>query len=107
MGEEEVTLRGICLDCKQAATTRQGRCHPCYLTHERSRNTQPERKRRQRIPERLRNTIYRRDNYTCVHCGRTDDLTLGHIKPAIHGGKETMENLRTECRTCNSRAGAR
>ncbi len=102
-----MSLQTICIDCKQVATTRQGRCHPCYQTHHHRRDQQPERIRRHGISQRLRNTVYRRDNYTCVHCGRTNDLTLGHIKPAIHGGSETIENLRTECRTCNSKAGAR
>lgn len=63
--------------------------------------------RRAAIPDRLRQAIYERDEYACVDCGSGDDLTLDHIWPWSKGGPDTLNNLRTLCRSCNSRKGAR
>jgi 5-methylcytosine-specific restriction endonuclease McrA len=53
----------------------------------------------------LRAWIYRRDGGACVECGATEPLTLDHIWPAVRGGTEWASNLRTLCRSCNSRRG--
>lgn len=63
--------------------------------------------KRAMIPESLRDAVYERDDYRCVQCGSTDDLTLDHVVPFSVGGQTTMENLRTLCRSCNSKKGAR
>ena len=62
---------------------------------------------RKKIPDALRLVVLDRDGWACVECGATGDLTLDHIWPWSLGGKETVENLRTLCRSCNSRKGAR
>lgn len=62
---------------------------------------------RRKIADELRIRIYTRDGYACVECGSTDDLTLDHIHPWSLGGADTEDNLRTLCRPCNSRKGAR
>jgi hypothetical protein len=62
---------------------------------------------RKRIPTELRAAIYERDEYACLICGSADDLTLDHIYPWSKGGEDTLENLRTLCRPCNSSKGAR
>lgn len=54
-----------------------------------------------------RERIYERDGHMCVTCGATDDLTLDHIHPRALAGDDSDENLRTLCRPCNSRKGAR
>ena len=59
------------------------------------------------IPLELRIAVYERDGHACVECGAFDDLTLDHIHPFSLGGEDTFENLRTLCRSCNSRKGAR
>lgn len=59
------------------------------------------------IPNRLRMAVYERDGFACVECASEDDLTLDHIHPWSKGGEDTYENLRTLCRPCNSRKGAR
>lgn len=59
------------------------------------------------IPDRLRQAIYERDGFSCVECASTDDLTLDHIWPWSKGGSDSAANLRTLCRPCNSRKGAR
>lgn len=62
---------------------------------------------RQAIPKAVRAFVYERDGYTCVLCGSTEDLTLDHIFPYSLGGLDEPNNLRTLCRSCNSRKGAR
>lgn len=57
---------------------------------------------RGKIPEELRNRIYKRDDYKCVKCGEKEDLTLDHIIPFIKGGPTKRNNLQTLCRRCNS-----
>jgi hypothetical protein len=59
------------------------------------------------IPRAVRHLVYERDEYRCVHCGDTEQLSLDHIIPWALGGGDDPENLRTLCRQCNSRKGAR
>ncbi len=59
------------------------------------------------IPAALRRVVLDRDEHRCVSCGSADDLTLDHIRPWSLGGEDTEDNLRTLCRPCNSRKGAR
>lgn len=49
-----------------------------------------------------RMAIYRRDNYSCVYCNSTDNLSLDHIIPRIKGGSNSERNLITACVSCNS-----
>ncbi len=63
--------------------------------------------RRESIAEPLRQKIYMRDGFICCDCGTSDDLTLDHIYPWSLGGSDSETNLRTLCRSCNSRKGAR
>lgn len=37
----------------------------------------------------------------------TEHLSLDHIHPYSLGGEDTLGNLQTLCRPCNSRKGAR
>jgi hypothetical protein len=53
-------------------------------------------------PKKLRQEIYDRDGNACVYCGATDDLTLDHKVPEMHGGDHSPENLQTACRRCNA-----
>jgi len=52
-----------------------------------------------------RNNIFRRDNFQCVYCATTHHLTIDHIVPRSHGGKDTWENLATACQHCNTKKG--
>lgn len=54
-----------------------------------------------------RDRIYQRDGHCCVECGSEADLTLDHIHPRSLAGDDSDDNLRTLCRPCNSRKGAR
>lgn len=51
--------------------------------------------------------IYIRDDFECVYCGTTHNLTLDHLKPRIRGGDNTAKNLVTACKSCNSARGDR
>jgi 5-methylcytosine-specific restriction endonuclease McrA len=62
---------------------------------------------REPIPVELRFFVFERDNYRCVQCESTEDLTIDHIYPRIRGGADTEDNLQTLCRSCNCRKGAR
>ena len=67
------------------------------------------RPRRRRTPftKTLRQLVYERDGHRCQHCGTTERLSIDHIHPFSLGGLETLDNLQTLCRPCNSRKGAR
>lgn len=60
-----------------------------------------------RIPAGLRKRVFERDAYRCILCGTWRDLTLDHFYPESLGGETSFENLRTLCRSCNSKKGAR
>ena len=62
---------------------------------------------RKKIPSEVRRLVYERDEFRCVICGTTDDLTLDHAHPWSLGGSDDESNLRTLCRSCNSSKGAR
>lgn len=50
-----------------------------------------------------RKNIMKRDNFKCMYCGSTSELTIDHIVPKSKGGKTTWENLVTACNPCNNR----
>lgn len=55
-----------------------------------------------------RKNIFRRDNFQCQYCGRTDNpLTIDHMIPRSKGGEDTWENLITACSPCNTKKGNR
>lgn len=63
--------------------------------------------RKRKIPKDLRQAVFDRDGRQCVRCSCENDLTVDHIDPEVNGGRATLENLQTLCRSCNSRKGAR
>ena len=65
------------------------------------------RSKKEPIPPDIRWAVWERDNFTCKHCGSRKNLTIDHIVPESKGGKMTMENAQTLCKSCNSRKGAR
>ena len=44
-------------------------------------------------------------NHECAYCGSTKNLTLDHVKPKAHGGKDDSKNVICACRTCNHDKG--
>lgn len=76
-----------------------------FLTLEEER--QIYRKRRNRAsnhthkPE-VRTRIFTRDNYRCLQCGSTENLTIDHIVSVYSGGTDEDNNLQTLCNPCNA-----
>jgi len=64
-------------------------------------------KKKEQIPNDIRWAVWERDNFTCQHCGIRNNLSVDHIYPESKGGKMTMENAQTLCKSCNSRKGAK
>lgn len=66
---------------------------------------------REPISPIVRRLVYRRDQWTCQHCGstpfaatrnrRSGALNLDHITPWSAGGTDRSDNLRTLCTPCN------
>ena len=56
----------------------------------------------------LRRMVFERDNFTCQYCGAINvPLECDHILPFSRGGKSTLSNLATACRSCNRRKSNR
>lgn len=60
------------------------------------------------ISKRLRFEVFKRDNFTCVYCGRQAPevvLEADHRQPRSQGGKDVIANLVTACFDCNRGKG--
>jgi hypothetical protein len=56
--------------------------------------------------EDIRRKVFQKDNYRCVSCGTTYNLTVDHIIPVVHGGSSDPDNLQTLCKSCNCKKGS-
>ena len=54
----------------------------------------------------FREGIKARDDYKCVYCGSSKNLTVDHVRPKSKGGTDTADNLVTACRPCNQAKGS-
>lgn len=67
--------------------------------------------KRKTIPAKIRQEVFKRDNYKCKTCGKspaTDSelsLEVDHILPYSKGGTNDIENLHTLCNRCNKGKG--
>ncbi|MGB0845921.1 MAG: HNH endonuclease [Thiolinea sp.] len=55
-------------------------------------------------------TLFRRDNYVCMYCGKRysgGDLSRDHVIPTVKGGRDIWTNVVTACKSCNSHKGGR
>jgi len=62
------------------------------------------------VPARLRQAVFKRDNFICRLCGFSgpaDALHADHKTPVAHGGLTVLENLQTLCVSCNLKKGGR
>lgn len=67
-------------------------------------------KKREQIPQSVRFSVFRRDNFTCVYCGRSSPevvLHADHAKSVAEGGLDIEANLVTACSDCNFGKGRR
>jgi len=55
----------------------------------------------------LRLMVFERDDFRCVYCGCdvSADPQCDHVHPISRGGQNSMDNLATACRPCNSSKG--
>lgn len=54
------------------------------------------------------NKEYRKlDNQLCFYCGSSNKLTMDHIIPVVRGGRHSVGNLLTACKSCNSQKGSK
>jgi hypothetical protein len=59
------------------------------------------------ISKETKQKIFERDNNSCKICGAKDYLELGHRKAVCNGGDDSLSNLITLCRKCNSHIGGK
>jgi len=57
--------------------------------------------KRQHIPQKVRDEVWRRDQGRCVECGSQINLEFDHIIPISKGGSNTARNIRLLCEECN------
>lgn len=55
---------------------------------------------------KIRTWLFNRDGF-CLCCGSNESLTVDHIVPVSRGGKNSLSNFQTLCRSCNSRKGTK
>ena len=68
------------------------------------RNNKIKKQIRTPLTKSIRLEVLKRDNYKCLLCGSTKNdttLEIDHILPVSRGGKDTMDNLRVLCKSCN------
>ena len=65
---------------------------------------------RKPISKRVRFTVFARNNFMCVYCGRqppTVTLEIEHVVPVCQGGGDEETNLKTSCHECNAGKGGK
>jgi hypothetical protein len=64
--------------------------------------------KRTMLPQSVRFTVFRRDNFTCRYCGRSSPavvLHVEHVQAVANGGSDDPSNLVTACADCNGGKG--
>jgi len=77
-----------------------------HRTSDRDRFTRRSRTGRSRLPGRVRDNIFHRDNFVCQFCMvkfPVEQLTVDHLIPLAQGGIDEMTNYVTACRSCNEK----
>jgi hypothetical protein len=70
-----------------------------------SSEAEPVATRRERVPERVRMAVWRRDQGRCARCGSREKLEYDHIIPVAEGGGNTERNIELLCERCNRAKG--
>lgn len=55
----------------------------------------------------VRDYIFDKYGKKCLCCGDEENISLDHIIPIFHSGKNELDNLQPLCRSCNSRKGTK
>jgi len=56
-----------------------------------------------RVPEKIREQIFLRDNSQCQYCNTKQRLSIDLIIPWTKGGTNDLSNLQVLCLSCNCR----
>lgn len=67
----------------------------------------PKRIKKSKLTKAKKEAVKSRDGFTCQNCGTKKDLCVDHKIPESRGGNNSMDNLHTLCRPCNSRKGVK
>lgn len=67
----------------------------------------PKRVRKSKLSRSKKLAVKTNDNFACVNCGSKDDLCVDHKTPESMGGENSLSNLQTLCRSCNSSKGTK
>jgi hypothetical protein len=67
---------------------------------------QDQSRRRDVIPDDVKQLVWLRDGGRCRHCGAQAELQYDHIIPVAMGGSSNPENLQILCGPCNRRKSA-
>lgn len=67
---------------------------------------QNQKRRRDVIPDDVKQMVWLRDGGRCRHCGATSELQFDHVIPFALGGASGPENLQVLCGPCNRRKSA-
>lgn len=62
---------------------------------------------RNKIPESVRNAVWRRDRGQCAECGSRENLEFDHIIPVSKGGGNTVRNIELLCENCNRKKSSK
>ena len=57
--------------------------------------------KRRKIPEDIRNIVFKRDDHKCCYCKTTSYLTIDHIVAHSKTQDDSISNLQTLCVSCN------
>ena len=63
-------------------------------------------RRREHIPDDVKQFVWERDQGRCTNCGAATDLEFDHIIPVSMGGSSTERNLQLLCASCNGMKAA-
>ena len=61
--------------------------------------------KRKAISKSIRFSVFARDQFTCVYCGKSPPevkLVIDHVIPVVKGGTNDEDNLTSSCELANS-----
>lgn len=61
----------------------------------------PRKRRNRSLRAKYLPKLAARDGLRCRRCGRSDNLSIDHVRPRSRGGKDRLENLQILCVPCN------
>lgn len=67
----------------------------------------PKRVKKSKLSKSKKLAVKTKDSFACVNCSSKDDLCVDHKMPESMGGDNSLSNLQTLCRSCNSSKGTK